>query len=76
MNVDHMPLTHRNQYRNLSLLDFDSNNIHLTEVLKAASVTCRAQKLIAPIVNPIKFSGIKNSISKESIKEFKLTPLE
>mmetsp|Transcript_13546 Transcript_13546/g.21137 ORF Transcript_13546/g.21137 Transcript_13546/m.21137 type:complete len:129 (+) Transcript_13546:842-1228(+) len=60
----------------LSIEDFDSKNLTLTRVPKAASQTCQGQVLLKPVIKPVPYTGIKNRLLKSTIDEFRLTKKE
>ena len=67
------PLIPRSINTELALEDFYSKNLILRRVPKIASQTSSGQKLIAPVIEPIKYMKPPIELSSESMKEFNIS---
>ena len=60
----------------LMLADFYSGVLRVNKVPPAATQTYKGQKLIKPIVNPVKFKAIESCFDKDTIDEFNINQEE
>jgi hypothetical protein len=56
-----------------TLEDFDSSRVDIKKVPKTASLTCKGQVLIKPVVQPILFKGKANQMEWDTVKKFKIS---